>query len=287
MSNEEILLEGDELDNILVLTDENGNDAEFEYLDSIEYEGKEYIVLIPNDEEASEIVILEVQPVDEELENYIAVFQKVPLLAYLKNSFIMCSICIVAQVVISTLAAYGFVFFKFPGKNFLFTLILSSMMIPGEVVVITNYITIQQLGLVNSYLGLVLPSLISGTAIFLMRQYFLTLPRDFKEAATIDGCGDMRFLFQVAVPLSIPTISSLAVYLFVQIYNQFFWPLLVTNTAEWRTVQIGISFLVTGDIISYGRILAGATVAIIPSVLIYIFGQDYIIKGMTAGGVKG
>ena len=221
------------------------------------------------------------------LENYIAVFQKVPLVSYLKNSFIMCSICIVAQVVISTLAAYGFVFFKFPGKNFLFTLILTTMMIPGEVVVITNYITIQQLGLVNSYLGLVLPSLISGTAIFLMRQYFLTLPRDFKEAATIDGCGDMRFLFQVAVPLSIPTISSLAVYLFVQIYNQFFWPLLVTNTAEWRTVQIGISFLVTGDIISYGRILAGATVAIIPSVLIYIFGQDYIIKGMTAGGVKG
>lgn len=221
------------------------------------------------------------------LENYIAVFQKVPLVAYLKNSFIMCGICIVAQVVISTLAAYGFVFFKFPGKNLLFTLILSSMMIPGEVVVITNYITVQQWGLTNSYLGLVLPSLISGTAIFLMRQYFMTLPRDFKEAATIDGCGDMRFLFQVAVPLSIPTISSLAVYLFVQIYNQFFWPLLVTNTNEWRTVQIGISFLVTGDIISYGRILAGATVAIIPSVLVYIFGQDYIIKGMTAGGVKG
>ena len=221
------------------------------------------------------------------LENYIAVFQKVPLLTYLKNSFIMCSICILAQVVISTLAAYGFVFFKFPGKNFLFTLILSSMMIPGEVVVITNFITIQKLGLTNSYIGLVLPSLISGTAIFLMRQYFLTLPKDFKEAATIDGCGDMRFLFQVAVPLSIPTISSLAVYLFVQIYNQFFWPLLVTDTNEWRTVQIGISFLVTGDIVSYGRILAGATVAILPSVLVYIFGQDYIIKGMTAGGVKG
>lgn len=221
------------------------------------------------------------------LENYIAVFQKVPLLAYLKNSFIMCAICIVAQVVISTLAAYGFVFFEFPGKGLLFTLILSTMMIPGEVVVITNFITIQKMNLTNSYLGLVFPSLISGTAIFLMRQYFMTLPRDFKEAATIDGCGDMRFLFQIAVPLSIPTISSLAVYLFVQIYNQFFWPLLVTDTAEWRTVQIGISFLVTGDIISYGRILAGATVAIVPSVLVYIFGQDYIIKGMTAGGVKG
>lgn len=221
------------------------------------------------------------------LENYIAVFQKVPLLTYLKNSFVMCVIAITSQIILATLAAYGFVFFDFPGKNLLFTLILSTMMIPGEVVVITNFITIQNMGLTNSYLGLVLPSMISGTAVFLMRQYFMTLPRDYKEAATIDGCGDMRFLFQVALPLSVPTVASLAVYLFVQIYNQFFWPLLVTDTAEWRTVQIGISFLVTGDIVSYGRILAGATIAIIPSVLVYIFGQDYIIKGMTSGGIKG
>ena len=139
----------------------------------------------------------------------------------------------------------------------------------------------------DSYAGLVLPSLISGTAIFLMRQYFLTLPKDYKEAATLDGCGDMGFLFHIAVPLSIPTISSLAVYLFVQIYNQFFWPLLVTNTDEMRTIQIGISFLVAADVINYGHILAGAVIAIIPSGLIYIFGQDYIIKGMTAGGLKG
>ena len=221
------------------------------------------------------------------LANYITVFQKVPLLTYLKSSFIMCAMAITSQIILSTLAAYGFVFFEFPGKKLLFTLILSTMMIPGEVVVITNFITIQNMGLTNSYLGLVLPSMISGTAVFLMRQYFMTIPRDYKEAATIDGCSDMRFLFQVALPLSIPTVASLAVYLFVQIYNQFFWPLLVTDTAQWRTVQIGISFLVTGDIVSYGRILAGATIAIIPSVVVYIFGQDYIIKGMTAGGIKG
>ena len=221
------------------------------------------------------------------LQSYIEVFRKVPLLHYLKNSAVVCLICIMAQVLISCLAAYGFVFFKFPLKNQLFTLVLMTTMIPGEVVVITNYITIQNLGLTNSYAGLVLPSLISGTALFLMRQYFMTLPRDYKEAATLDGCGDIRFLFRIAMPLSIPTISSLAVYLFVQIYNQFFWPLLVTSKSEWRTVQIGIAFLVTNDIINYGHILAGAVIAIIPSTLIYIFGQDYIIKGMTAGGLKG
>lgn len=221
------------------------------------------------------------------LHNYMEVFEQVPLLHYLKNSAIVCFVTIVAQVIFSCLAAYGFVFFNFPGKNLLFTLVLMTTMIPGEVVVITNYVTVQNMNLINTYAGLVLPSLISGTAIFLMRQYFMTLPRDYKEAALLDGCGDLQFLFRVACPLAIPTISSLAIYLFVQIYNQFFWPLLVTNEGSMRTIQIGIAFLVTGDVLNYGHILAGAVVAIIPSTVVYIFGQDYIIKGMTSGGLKG
>lgn len=221
------------------------------------------------------------------LENYAEVFRKVPLLHYLKNSVIVCFFAILGQVIFSSLAAYAFVFFDFRFKKTLWTLVLMTMMVPGEVVVITNYVTIQNWGLINTFLGLTITHLISGTGIFMMRQYYMTLPKDFKEAATIDGCGDMGFLFRIATPLSIPTISALAIYLFVSIYNAFFWPLLVTNKDTMRTVQIGISFLVTSDIISYGQILAGAVVAIIPSVIAYIFGQDYIIKGMTAGGVKG
>lgn len=220
-------------------------------------------------------------------ENYTEVFRKVPLLHYLKNSVIMCFFSILGQVVFSSLAAYAFVYFDFRFKKALWTLVLMTMMVPGEVVVITNYVTVQNWGLINTFLGLIITNLISGTAIFMMRQYYMTLPKDFKEAATIDGCSDMGFLFRIATPLSIPTISALAIYLFVSIYNAFFWPLLVTNKDTMRTVQIGISFLVTSDIISYGQILAGAVVAIIPSVVAYIFGQDYIIKGMTAGGVKG
>ena len=220
-------------------------------------------------------------------ENYTEVFRKVPLLHYLKNSVIMCFFSILGQVVFSSLAAYAFVYFDFRFKKALWTLVLMTMMVPGEVVVITNYVTVQNWGLINTFLGLIITNLISGTAIFMMRQYYMTLPKDFKEAATIDGCSDMGFLFRIATPLSIPTISALAIYLFVSIYNAFFWPLLVTNKDTMRTVQIGISFLVTSDIISYGQILAGAVVAIIPSVVAYIFGPDDIIKGLTAGGVKG
>ena len=186
------------------------------------------------------------------IENYIEVFRKVPLLHYLKNTAVVCVVAICAQIVFSSLAAYAFVYFDFPLKKQLWTLILMTMMVPGEVVVITNYVTAQNLHLINTYAGLFITSMISGTAIFMMRQYYMQLPKDFKEAAVLDGCGDIGFLFRVATPLSIPTISALAVYLFVHIYNAYFWPLLVTNKDTMRTIQIGISFLVTGDIISYG-----------------------------------
>ena len=214
--------------------------------------------------------------------NYIEVFQKVPLLSYLKNSLIVCLLAITIQIVVASLAAYGFSFFEFKGKKFLFGLVLASMMIPGEVVVITNFVTVQNLGLTNTYLGLIITSLVGGTSIFMMRQYFLTLSKDFKEAATLDG-----FLFRIALPLSLPTLSSLAVYLFVSIYNAYSWPLLVTTKSTMRTVQVGVAQLVAGDVVDYSQILASAMIAIIPTVVAYIFGQDYIIKGMTAGGVKG
>lgn len=221
------------------------------------------------------------------MKNFVEVFQKVPLLSYLKNSLIVCAGAIVGQIVIADLAAYGFTYFNFPGKNFLFTMVLGSMMIPGEVVVITNYVTVQNLNLTNTYLGLMITSLVGGTSIFMMRQYYMTLPRDYREAAELDGCGDINFLFRIATPLAIPTISSLAIYLFVSIYNAYFWPVLVTNKMDMRTVQVGISYLVTADVVQYSQIMASAIVAIIPTVVAYIFGQDYIIKGMTSGGVKG
>ena len=221
------------------------------------------------------------------IKNFVEVFQKIPLLNYLKNTLIVCVGAIIGQIVIADLAAYGFVYFNFRGKNLLWMLVLGSMMIPGEVVVITNFITVQNMGLVNTYLGLMITSFIGGTSIFMMRQYYMTLPRDYREAAELDGCGDITFLFRIATPLAIPTIASLAIYLFVSIYNAYFWPVLVTNKMDMRTVQVGVAYLVTADVVQYSQIMASAIIAIIPTVVAYIFGQDYIIKGMTSGGVKG
>lgn len=221
------------------------------------------------------------------LENYIYVLKNIPVLRYLFNTLSMCLVCIFCQLLFASLAAYGFVFFEFPGKNLLFTLILATMMIPGDVVIITNYTTIQNLGLVDTFLGLVITGLVTGTSIFMMRQYYMTLPKDLKEAAVLDGCTDLGFLWRVAMPLSLPTAAALGIYSFIHVYNSYFWPLLVTTASEMRTVQIGMADLMTGDSISYGNVLAGAMLCMLPSVLAFIFGQDYIVKGMTAGAVKG
>lgn len=221
------------------------------------------------------------------LENYIWVFENVPILRYTFNSLVMCAVVIVVQVVVASLSAYALSFFEFKGKKLVFNLVLVAMMIPGQVVTIANFLMVQDLGLLNSHIGLCLPYLIGGTAVFMMRQYYLTLPRELKEASEIDGCSDMRFLFSVAVPLSVPTIAALAIYLFIDVYNMYLWPMLVGQKEAFFTVQIGMSTLVSADQTQYGRILAGAMISILIPVASFLIGQDYLIKGMTAGSVKG
>lgn len=220
-------------------------------------------------------------------ENYQWIFRNIPVLRYISNSLVMCAIIITAQIVFSSLAAYAFALLKFPGKDFFFNLVLIAMMIPGQVTTIANFLNIQNMGMVNTYAGLCLPYLIGGTAIFMMRQYYLTIPRELKEASLIDGCSDMRFLIQIAVPLSTPTIAALAIYLFIDVYNMYFWPMLVAQKQHMQTVQIGMAMLVDADATQYGRILAGAMVSIFIPLIAFLIGQDYLIKGMTAGSVKG
>lgn len=222
-----------------------------------------------------------------QLTNYQAILRIFPLFRFLLNSIIVCLIIIAAQVVISSLAAYAFSFFEFPARNLLFALILSTMMIPAETVIIANYLTMCDLRLVNTYFALVLPYLASGMGIFLMRQFFLTVPRELKQAAAIDGCGDLRFLWSVLMPISVPTIAALSVYVFVLTYNQYMWPLFVTSSTNMRTVQVGMGMLIDAETTNYGNVTAGAIFVLIPVVLIFILGQKYLIRGMTSGAVKG
>lgn len=224
---------------------------------------------------------------DPTLENFEWVMDSIPIGKYLLNTLIQCAIVIVFQIILCSFAAYALAFFKFRLKSTMFALILATMMIPGDVVIITNYIQIQHWHMTDTHVGMALPYLMGGMGIFLLRQFYLTLPRELKEAAEIDGCSDMGFFFRIALPLSVPSLASLAIYEFIHIYNRYFWPLLVTNRDKMRTVQIGMAMLEQGESGKTTHILAGAALCIIPAVIVFIIGQKYLVKGMTSGAVKG
>ena len=221
------------------------------------------------------------------LENYKWIMGYIPIFRFLGNSFVVCAVIIVVQVILSSFAAYAFSFFRFRGSKILFQIILIAMMIPAEVTVIANYLTIQSMNLVNTYAGLCAISLLSGTSIFMMRQSYMQIPRELKEASLVDGCSDMRFLFRIAMPLTVPAIASLAIFLFISAYNMYFWPMLVAQNTDKQTIQIGMAMLVGTENVEYGHVLAGAMLRIVIPVAAFIIGQDYLIKGMTSGAVKG
>ena len=221
------------------------------------------------------------------LENFKTALNTVPLLKFIANSFIV-SICVtVGQVITASLAAYAFAFYDFKGKKLLFLMVLSTMMIPTETTVISNFLTVSSWGWNDSLKVLIVPFLTSAMGVFLMRQFYLTIPKEIREASKIDGCGNLKFLFKILIPISKPAIASLAIYVFINTWNQYLWPLLTINNGNNRTVQIGISMLQYSEGSSYSVVLAGAILILIPSILIFILGQKQLVKGMTAGAVKG
>ncbi len=228
--------------------------------------------------------LLALQPT---LDNYAKAFQTAPILRFVLNSAIVAACIMLLQVLTSALAAYAFVYFEFAGKKPIFIAILATMMIPGEAIIISNYLTVASLHLLDSYPGLILPYGASALGVFLMRQQFLTVPREFREAATMDGCTDIRFFRLVLMPVSMPAASALAVYCFINTWNQYMWPLLITNSTGMRTVQIGISMLSFADGMSYGLIMAGFILILIPSVIIFVVGERRMVSGLMAGSVKG
>ncbi|MDR1949383.1 MAG: carbohydrate ABC transporter permease [Spirochaetaceae bacterium] len=218
---------------------------------------------------------------------YQRVFTAFPIFRFMANSLIVCAIIIAAQFFTCSFGAYAFAFHAFKGKKIIFYAILATFMIPGDAIITANFLTISRAHLNDSYFGLTAPYLSSAMGIFLMRQFFLTIPRDIHEAALIDGCRDLRFLFFIVMPISKPALASLGVYTFINVYNQYLWPLLVTNTDRMRTVQVGIGFLKSEEAVNYGIVLAGAVVVLIPAAAVFIIGQRYLVRGMTEGAVKG
>ncbi|MBI5877978.1 MAG: carbohydrate ABC transporter permease [Chloroflexi bacterium] len=260
-------------------------------------------------------------PVHWNFENFTQALSMAPIPRYLLNSIIQSSLVMLSHLVLASLAAYAFAFIEFPFKPAFFLLFLSTMMIPWEATIIPNYQFIttktfppdcpssdvlragmqffKDLSLVNfnvndcsysfkdTYLGLALPYLATAFGTFMVRQFFMAIPRDLFDAAVIDGCGQLRFLMTIAVPLARPALGTLAVYSFLQTYNQYLWPLLVTNKAEMRTVQIGLALLQDQERFLWNVVMAGVVMILVPTFALFIIGNRQLIRGLTAGAVKG
>jgi sn-glycerol 3-phosphate transport system permease protein len=222
-----------------------------------------------------------------DLDNYRAVLRRLPIPRYILNSFIVAGSVMIAQLVTASLAAYAFAIRNFRGRTPLFMLFLATLMIPFEVTLIPNYQTIAAWGWKDTYMGLIAPFVATGFGTFLLRQFFLSIPTELHDAATLDGCGSLRYLITIVIPLSRPALGTLAVYSFLQTWNQYLWPLLVTDSRNMRTTQIGLNFLRNEESLSYNLIMAGVVLVLIPTIALLIVGQRQLIRGLTAGSVKG
>lgn len=216
-----------------------------------------------------------------------AVIDLIPVGRFILNSFLVSGLVMIGQLVTASLAAYAFAFISFRGKAIWFAVFLSTMMIPWEVTMIPNFLLIKSWNWLDTYPGLVFPFLASAFGVFLLRQFYLQLPKELFEAAKMDGCGHLRYFANIVLPLSRPGLATLAVYVFLNTWNMYLWPLLITNTAEMRTVQIGISMLQFEEFTAWNIVLSGVALVLLPSLLLIVLGLKQLVRGLTAGAVKG
>lgn len=221
------------------------------------------------------------------LVNYIDTFRAVPFGRYYLNSIIVATSTTVLQILIASLAAFAFARLRFRGRDSIFLLYLATLMIPFQVTMIPNFILVRFLGWFNSYQALILPSAFSVFSTFLLRQYFLGLPMDYDEAARMDGATSWRIWAQMVLPLSGPVLATLAIFNFQASWNDFLWPLVVTQSPEMRTIPIGLSSFQGQYSTEWHLLMAGSVVALLPVLCLYILGQNWFVRGITLSGIGG
>jgi multiple sugar transport system permease protein len=221
------------------------------------------------------------------LSNYQEVFKREPFVRYLLNSAIVASVAAVSSLVVSSLAGYGFAKFHFPGRDAFFLAIVGILMVPFQSVVVPLYIWVNRLGLLDTYLGIVAPDLVSVFGVFLMRQAIEMIPNDYIDAARIDGCGELGIFFRVILPSVKPAMATLLIIKFMWNWNEFFWPLVVINSAKMRVVTIGLMSFTNMYFIEYNLLTAAAVISILPILLIFLTLQRWVVQAVVMSGLKG
>ena len=220
-------------------------------------------------------------------ENYPRAVASFPFLQYTFNTAFVTIAVVIGTVIIALLAGYAFARVRFRYRDQLFLVVLAMMMVPGQVTMIPIFKLVKTLGWINSYNALIIPSLCSPFAIFLMRQFFLTLPRDLEDAAMVDGSSTLRTIFSIFVPLAKPAVATVSVLTFMSIWNSFLWPLLLITDKNKQLLTVGLLQFQGMYSTNYHLLMAATFLSLIPVFLVYLFAQDYFIEGIAATGVKG
>jgi multiple sugar transport system permease protein len=220
-------------------------------------------------------------------QNYVKTVTVMPFGRFYLNSLIVTTGVTLLQLLTSSLAAFAFARMRFPGRNALFLLYLATLMIPFQVTMIPNFIVVRTLGWYDTYQALILPPAFSAFSTFLLRQYFLGIPRDLDEAARIDGATSLRIWWQVIMPLAGPAIAALATFVSLNSWNDFLWPLIITNSPAMRTLPVGLSTFQGQYKTDWNLLMAGSVIAMVPVLLVYMIGQRWFIKGITLSGLGG
>ncbi len=220
---------------------------------------------------------------------------------YAFNSLLLAAANMLTNVLLSGLAGYAFARLRFPGRNVLFVLVLATLMVPYQVTIIPLFVIVRHIplvggndilgqggiGWINSYWGLIVPGAVGAFGIFMLRQFFQTLPVELEDAARIDGAGELRIFWQIMLPLAMPAIATLAIFSFQAGWNAFLWPLLITTTDDMRTIQLGLTVFVQQYSTQWGQLMAATVVATLPVIVVFSIGQRLMVRGIAFTGLKG
>lgn len=236
---------------------------------------------------ASDIYSLSLIPPDPTLGNYREVLDETPFVRWFANSLIVALITTASVAFFDSLVGYVLAKFRFPGRQMIFLIILSTLMVPTEMLVIPWFVLSINLGWTDSYWGIMFPGVISAFGIFLMRQFFLGVPNDLIDAARLDGFSEFRIFWKIALPLVKPALAALCIFTFLGNWNAYIWPLIVVRSEEMRTLPVGIAFFSSESGSAFHLIMAAAAMATIPVIIVFVIFQRQIIEGIALTGVKG
>lgn len=220
-------------------------------------------------------------------ENYVSAWNSAPFDLFFMNSLIMTSGIVLGQILTCSLAAYAFAWIEFKGKQAVFLAVIATTMVPFEATMIPSFLIVKQLGIMNTYLALILPSLTSVFGIFLLRQFFLSIPRDLIDAAKIDGCSHFGIMGRIVLPLSGAVLATLGLFTMLNAWNSYLWPLLVTNSTEMRPLQIGLRYMIDAEVgTRWPELMAASTFILVPVLAIFLYLQKYFVRGVVRSGIK-